>query len=104
MRFPMHPITHRAGLFQRIQEFDPNYTCFKDNDGNWLEFASDAVLARPLFDLAGYQRIYYFDDALYLYNEGHVNAESIANKREQIQTCRMTTNRVRCPKVDFYTL
>ena len=100
MRFPMHPITHRAALFHRITDFDPDYSCFKDNDGEWLFYASDAVLARPLFYMAGFTNIHYCNRVLYLYTEGHEISESIHNKRDQIETCRLTTLRLRLPVLE----
>lgn len=104
MRFPMHPITHRAGLFHQIQLFDPNYSCFKDDQGKWLFYASDAVLARPLFYLAGQRYIHYCDRVLYLYTEGHEISESIDNKQDQLETCRIIAQRVKPPVIsDFRT-
>jgi len=102
MRFPMHPITHRAGLFHQIKQFDPEYSCFKDNTGDWLFYASDAVLVRPLFYLAGYQNIHYCNRVLYLYTEGHEISESIDNKQDQIETCRIIGTRLRPPQLLDY--
>jgi glycosyltransferase involved in cell wall biosynthesis len=102
MRFPIHPITHRAGLFQRILDFDPELNCFKDDDGEWLFYASDAVLARPLFCLAGFSRIHYCNRALYLYTEGHDTSVFTTNNKEQIETCRIITKRPRLPIIQDY--
>jgi len=95
MRFPIHPITHRAGLFQRITDFDPELRCFKDDHGEWLFYASDAVLARPMFCLAGFARIHYCNRALYLYTEGHDSSVYMTNNKEQIEACRIITTRLR---------
>jgi len=102
MRFPMHPITHRAGLFHQIKSFDPEYSCFKEDNGDWLFYASDAVLVRPLFYLAGYQNIHYCNRVLYLYTEGHEISESIDNKKDQIETCRIIGTRLRPPQLVDY--
>lgn len=99
-RFPIHPVTHRAALFHRLRDFDPNLSCFKDDDGEWLFYASDAVLTRPLFYMAGYDRIHYCDRVLYLYTEGHEISESISNKKDQIDTCKLVTTRMRPPKLN----
>lgn len=98
-RFPIHPITHRAALFHKLRDFDPNFTCFKDDNGEWLFYASDAVLARPLFYMAGHERILYCDRVLYLYTEGHEISESIYNKKEQLDTCKLVTMRLRPPRL-----
>ena len=102
MRFPMHPITHRAGLFHQIKSFDPEYSCFKEDNGDWLFYASDAVLVRPLFYLAGYQNIHYCNRVLYLYTEGHEISESIDNKQDQLETCRIIGTRLRPPQLKDY--
>lgn len=104
MRFPMHPITHRAGLFQQLKNFDPEYTCFKDDAGDWLFYASDAVLARPLFYMAGVQNIHYCNRVLYLYTEGHAISESIDNKADQLETCRIINTRVKPPLLASYQI
>lgn len=93
MRFPIHPITHRAGLMQRIKKFDADFDCYKDDNGEWLFYASDAVLARPLFCLAGIQRVHYCDRVLYLYTEGHENSVFVSNNPEQIEACRISNGK-----------
>jgi len=96
-RFPMHPITHRAALFHKLRDFDPTLSCFKDDNDDWLFYASDAVLARPLFYMAGYEKVHYCSRVLYLYTEGHEISESIHNKRDQIEACRLSNKRLRPP-------
>lgn len=103
MRFPIHPITHRAGLLHRLKEHDPNLRCYKDDSDDWLFWASDAVLARPLFYMAGIERIHYCDEVLYLYTEGHEISESINNKKDQIETCRLITKRLKPPLLSSIT-
>ncbi len=104
MRFPMHPITHRAGLMHRLKEFDPNWSCFKDEQGEWQFYASDAVLARPLFIMAGAERIHYCNRVLYLYTQGHEISESTHNKADQIEACRIAALKLRPPKLESYSL
>lgn len=104
MRFPMHPITHRAGLMHRLEEFDPNWSCFKDEQGDWQFYASDAVLARPLFIMAGAERIHYCNRVLYLYTQGHEISESTHNKADQIEACRIAALKLRPPKLQSYSV
>lgn len=99
-RFPMHPITHRAALFHKLKDFDPTLTCFKDDNDDWLFYASDAVLARPLFYMAGYEKVHYCSRVLYLYTEGHDISESIHNKQDQIDACRLSNARLRPPRLN----
>ncbi|MEM7194360.1 MAG: glycosyltransferase [Pseudomonadota bacterium] len=102
MKFPIHPITHRAGLLQRLKDHDPELECFKDEQGEWLFYASDAVLARPLFCMAGWDRVLYLNRVLYLYTEGHEISESIHNKDDQLETCRIVNSKMRPPRLTDY--
>ena len=100
MRFPIHPITHRAALLHHLYAMDPNWTSFKDNAGKWLFYASDAVMARPLFHLAGWQKTLYIDRVLYLYTQGHDISESTHNRQDQLETCRVAGTRFRPPRLE----
>lgn len=100
MRFPIHPITHRAALMHHLHLMDPNWNSFRDDEGKWFFYASDAVMARPLFHLAGWSRTIYIDRVLYLYTQGHEISESIHNHRDQIETCRQAGTRFRPPRLE----
>lgn len=85
LRFPIHALTHRAALFHRIAAYDPDYDCFKDSAGEWLFYASDAVIALPLFRLAGWQRVRFNSRVIYLYTDQHASSESVLNRSAQMQ-------------------
>ena len=103
IKFPIHPITHRAGLLHRLKDYDPELESFKDKQGEWLFYASDAVMARPLFLLAGWDRVIYNNRVLYLYTEGHEISESIQNKDDQIEACRIANSKFRPPRISSYS-
>lgn len=63
-----HIRTFRAGLFQRIREQDPELTCFRDDDGQWLTAAVDAAMMFPLLEMAGFSRTHFNEKVLYTYN------------------------------------
>jgi glycosyltransferase involved in cell wall biosynthesis len=102
MKFPVHPLTHRAGLFQRIADYDPAFNVFRDDDGEWLFYASDAVIARPLLHLAGWDRVLFNNRVIYLYTEGHDISESLHNRSDQMRTCAVTMCRIRLPRIGDY--
>lgn len=102
MKFPIHPLTHRAGLLHRLKDFDPGLASFKDENGNWLFYASDAVMGRPLFMMAGWDRVIYNDRVVYLYTEGHEISESIHNKSDQLEACRIANSKLKPPRLASY--
>lgn len=63
-----HLRSYRAGLFHRIADQDPEYSCLKDAHGNWLTSAADAAVMFPVMELAGFERVRYNDRVLYVYN------------------------------------
>ena len=63
-----HVRTYRAGLYHRISEQDPDYTCMKDDDGNWFRHAMDMAIMYPVLELAGFERVRFNDRILYTYN------------------------------------
>lgn len=58
----------RAGVYQNIQQQDPEYACMKDRAGCWLRAAWDAALANAIFEAAGFAHVGFNDEVLYIYN------------------------------------
>jgi glycosyltransferase involved in cell wall biosynthesis len=63
-----HIKTFRAGLYHKIADQDPNYSCMKDEHEGWLKESVDAALMFPLLEMAGFDRVRYCDRILYVYN------------------------------------
>jgi len=80
-----HIKTFRAGLFHCIAENDPDYQCLKDSEGNWLTSAVDAAIMFPLLEMAGFYRVYFNEDVLYIYNYNNPLSHHINNREEQVQ-------------------
>ena len=78
-----HVRSFRAGLYHRIAETDPGYSCMKDDQGQWFNSAADAAAMFPIVELAGFDRVRFNDRVLYIYNEG--NANSLTNKNRKAQ-------------------
>lgn len=68
MMFPIHLRTHRVGLFHALLDQDPNLTCLKNSDHEFIEHASDTAHMRAMFMLAGTLRVMFVPDVLYEYN------------------------------------
>ena len=64
-----HIRTFRAGLFHAIAATDPEYSCLKDDHGEWLRFTADCALMFPLIELAGFNRTRFQQEVLYVYND-----------------------------------
>ena len=80
-----HLKTFRAGLFQHIEKVDKEYECLKDEKGNWLQSAVDAAIMFPLIDLAGFSKVRFFDQILYVYNDSNAHSHHTLNRELQSQ-------------------
>jgi Glycosyl transferase family 2 len=63
-----HLRTFRAGLYHRISEQDPDYSCMKDDSGQFVRVAMDVAIMNPLAELAGFDKVRFNDRILYTYN------------------------------------
>ncbi len=63
-----HLRTFRAGLYHRIGEQNPGYSCMKDDAGAFVRVAMDVAIMNPLAELAGFDRVRFNDRVLYTYN------------------------------------
>src|SRR5579884_193093 len=97
-----HLRTFRAGLFHRIAEQDPAYACLCDDDGAPLPSAEDAALMFPLLELAGFERVRFIDEVLYVYNDA--NPRSVHHRELQLQSrCfRLVARKRPFARVDDY--
>jgi glycosyltransferase involved in cell wall biosynthesis len=66
--YSSHIKTFRAGLYHKIEEQDPTYSCIKDACGRWYTSACDMAIMYPVMELAGFDRVRYNDTVLYIYN------------------------------------
>jgi len=79
-----HTKTYRAGLYHRIADQDPAFTCMKDESGRWLDAAVDAALMFPLLEMAGFARTRFSERVTYAYNAD--NPASVHRERKEEQT------------------
>ncbi len=82
MLFPIHLRSHRAGLFHRIADQDPDFGCLKDESGAFYAYASDVAHMRAIMFLAGMDRIRYMPEVLYEYNEGNPDSHHRLHRQE----------------------
>ncbi|KAA3622569.1 MAG: glycosyltransferase [Proteobacteria bacterium] len=102
LRFPLHPRCHRAGLYHRIADQDPEFSCLRDTDGAFYTLSSDFAHTRTIFHLAGTDRIHYNDHIIYIYNRDNPNLTSKAARQEQLEACHRISEQIRLQSVSTY--
>src|SRR5258708_31408344 len=94
--------TFRAGLFHRIADAAPGYSCLKDNSDQWLDSAVDAALMCPLVELAGYHRVRFNPRVLSVYNdENRLNLHRL-DRPKQIQNYELVRRKRPFSRIDSY--
>ncbi len=72
------PLTFRRSLYDKLIEKDPTFTYFNDDLGRWFSMNSMHALCFPLMELAGFSKIQYIKDVIYVYNvDNPLNSEKI---------------------------
>lgn len=90
-----HIKTFRAGLYQRIADQDPDFSCMKDNNGEWLKAAVDSALMFPLLEMAGFDKVRFNEKILYIYNDDNPLSHHKTNL--QYQSDRYNELKIRRP-------
>jgi len=88
MHFPMHIRAHRAGLFHRLKEADPELRRLRDEDGQFLELINDMTMMHAIMQIAGLAHIRYNDRIIYEYNVDNPQShfrERMEQRRRQIR-------------------
>ncbi|HYP07895.1 MAG TPA: glycosyltransferase [Bryobacteraceae bacterium] len=97
-----HLRTFRAGLFQRIAEQDPHFSCLQDENGIWLDSAVDAGLMFPLLEMAGFERVRYIDKILYVYSDENPGNIHRTGRDRQIANFQQLSARKPFRPIDHY--
>ena len=77
--------TYRAKLFMKIDEND-----FKDEKGEFYQWASDHFIQEPLTQLSGYEHYRHFYEIMYFYN-WKINRKTIYMRRHYRDIAWMQT-------------
>jgi glycosyltransferase involved in cell wall biosynthesis len=80
-----HLRTFRAGLFQCIVDQDASLSCLKDDDAAWLTTAVDAALMYPLLEMAGFHRVHFLEEILYIYNTSNQYSHHYQRPDQQVE-------------------
>jgi len=75
-----HMRTFKASLYHKIGEFDKNYSCMKDKDGNFYKMTYDCAMLFPMMEMAGFNRIKFNDKIIYIYNRQNPLSDCYVNE------------------------
>lgn len=97
-----HIRTFRAGLFLAIADQDPELSCFKDDEGQWLMAAADAAMMFPILEMAGFNKVHFNHKILYTYNTLNVQSHSKQDPEMQEQCFEMVRSKRPFARVEIY--
>jgi glycosyltransferase involved in cell wall biosynthesis len=97
-----HIRTFRAGLYHKIKEQDPDFSCMKDKNGEWYKMTYDVSIMFPIMEMAGYEKIKYNDKSLYIYNFENPISDHRVNQQLQWDIHKEISNKTPFKKIESY--
>jgi len=97
-----HIRTYRAGLYQKIQEQDENFSCMKDKDGKFYRCTYDVAIMYPIMEMAGYDKTKYNDKPLYIYNRDNPISDDRVRQGMQWQIHQEILKKTAFKKIESY--
>jgi len=73
----------RSKLFHKIKELDPELSCFKDENKMFYKSACDVIMAYPLLEMAGLDRLKHNTKPVYIYNRHNPINDDKVNQQLQ---------------------
>ena len=78
-----HLRTFRAGVYHKIQEQDPNFSCLKNLSGEFYKMTYDVAMMLPILEMSGKEKVVYNKSILYIYNRDNPISDDKVNQRLQ---------------------
>lgn len=78
-----HIRTFRAGLYQKIKDQDPEFSCLKDKNGEFYKMTYDVAIMFPILEMAGLDKVVFVDEILYIYNRNNPISDDKVNQQLQ---------------------
>jgi glycosyltransferase involved in cell wall biosynthesis len=97
-----HIRTFRAGLYQKIQEQDENFSCLKDSIGDFYKMTYDVAIMFPIMEMAGYNKVKFNDTILYVYNRSNPISDDKVNQQLQWDIHAEISNKPSFSKIENY--
>ena len=97
-----HIRTFRAGLYQKIKEQDPSFSCLKDAGQNYYKMTYDVAIMFPIMEMAGYDKVKFNDTILYTYNRGNPISDDRVNQEMQTSIHMEINKKNKFEKIESY--
>jgi len=97
-----HLRTFRAGLYQKIAEQDENFSCLKDDNGDFYKMTYDVAIMFPIMEMAGYDKTLFNDTILYTYNRDNPISDDKVNQQLQWDIHKEISDKVSFKKIENY--
>ena len=97
-----HIRTFRAGLYQKIQEQDQNFSCMKNSNEEFYKMTYDVAIMFPIMEMAGYDKVKFNDTILYVYNRSNPISDDRVNQQLQWDIHGEISNKPSFNKIENY--
>lgn len=97
-----HLRTFRAGLYQKIAEQDPTFSCLKDAAGDFYKMTYDVAIMFPILEMAGPDKTKFNDTILYTYNRSNPISDDKVNQQLQWSIHQEISNKNKFNQIDSY--
>lgn len=97
-----HIRSFRAGVYHKIKEQDPEFSQFKDKNGQFYKSCYDVPIVWSLMELSGYKRCYFNDVPLYLYNRENPLNDDKVNQQLQWDIHKEVSNKPSFKRIESY--
>lgn len=92
----------KAGLYQKIQSQDSDFSCLKDVNGDFYKMTYDVAIMYPIMEMAGYDRTKYNDVPLYVYNKHNPISDDKVNHSLQYSIHQEINRKSKFEKIKEY--
>jgi len=97
-----HIRSFRAGVYHKIKEQDEDYLMMKGKDGEFYKSCYDVPIVWSLMELSGYNKIYFNDVPLYLYNRENPLNDDKVNQQLQWDIHKEVSKKTPFKKIENY--
>ncbi len=99
-----HLRTFRAGLYQAMQNQDPNFSGIKDANGEFYKSSYDTAMMFPIMEMAGHEKTRFNDTILYIYNRDNPISDDKVDQQLQWRVHQEVSNKPSLKKIDSYNV
>lgn len=97
-----HIRTFRAGLYHKIEEQDPGFTCMRNSNGEWYTMTYDVAMFLPMLEMAGFSHVKHNVKPLYVYNRDNPISDDKVNQQKQWDIHEEILKKKRFAQIDSY--